>query len=137
MNEYWLLFSSAFISATLFPGGSEVLFLYYLKQGISIKWGLFLAAAIGNSLGGIVTYLLGYFINIGQKKTALKYPKTLAFCRKWGNMALFFSWLPIIGDVICLFAGWLKLPKKTAFINIVIAKSLRYLFIMSLFLFIP
>ena len=137
MNEYWLLFSSAFISATLFPGGSEVLFVYYLKQGESIKWGLFLAATIGNSLGGIVTYLLGYFINIGQKETALKYPKTLAFCRKWGNIALFLSWLPIIGDVICLFAGWLKLPKTAAFINIVIAKSLRYLFIMSLLLFFP
>lgn len=134
MSDYWLLFSSAFISSTLFPGGSEVLFVYYLKQQISLKWGFFLAATIGNSLGAIVTYLLGYYIHFGQEKSALKFPKTLVFCKKWGNVALLLSWLPVIGDVICLFAGWLKLPKTSAFICIVIGKSLRYLFLLYLFI---
>ncbi|WP_160063731.1 YqaA family protein [Psychromonas sp. L1A2] len=132
MNDYWLLFSSAFISSTLFPGGSEVLFVYYLKQQFSLKWGFLLVAIIGNSLGSIVTYLLGFYIHFGQEKAAVKYPKTLFFCKKWGNVALLLSWLPIIGDVICLFAGWLKLPKTIAFINIVIGKSLRYLFLLVL-----
>ncbi|MEL0660535.1 YqaA family protein [Psychromonas arctica] len=132
MNDYWLLFSSAFISSTLFPGGSEVLFVYYLKQQFSLKWGFLLVAIIGNSLGSIVTYLLGFYVHFGQEKAAMKYPKTLLFCKKWGNVALLLSWLPIVGDVICLFAGWLKLPKTTAFINIVIGKSLRYLFLLAL-----
>ena len=131
MTDYWLLFSSAFISSTLFPGGSEVLFVYYLKQQLSLKWGFLLVAIIGNSLGSIVTYLLGFYIRFGQEKAAEKYPKTLLFCHKWGNIALLLSWLPIVGDVICLFAGWLKLPKTTAFINIVIGKSVRYLFLLG------
>jgi len=137
MNDYWLLFSSGFISATLFPGGSEVLFAYYLKQQFTLKWGFFLAVTIGNSLGAVVTYLLGYYIHFGQEKAAIKFPKTLIFCKKWGNIALLLSWLPIIGDVICLFAGWLKLPKITAFINIIIGKSLRYLFLIYLFYLWP
>lgn len=133
MNDYWLLFSSGFISATLFPGGSEVLFVYYLKQLASLKWGLFLAVTLGNSLGGIVTYMMGYYIQFGQQKAAIKYPKTLSFCKKWGTLALLLSWLPVIGDVICLFAGWLKLPKPISFLSILLGKSLRYLFIMALF----
>ena len=137
MNDYWLLFSSGFISSTLFPGGSEVLFIYYLQQQLSLKWEYFCAVTLGNSLGAVVTYLLGYYINFGQEKAALKYPKTLLFCQKWGNIALLLSWLPIVGDAICLFAGWLKLSRGRAFINIAIGKSLRYLFLMFLFLIFP
>ena len=137
MNDYWLLFSSGFISSTLFPGGSEVLFIYYLQQQLSLKWEYFFAVTVGNSLGAVVTYLLGYYINFGQEKAALKYPKTLLFCQKWGNIALLLSWLPIVGDVICLFAGWLKLSRGPAFINIAIGKSLRYLFLMFLFFIFP
>jgi len=137
MNDYWLLFSSGFISSTLFPGGSEVLFIYYLQQQLSLKWEYFFAVTVGNSLGAVVTYLLGYYINFGQEKAALKYPKTLLFCQKWGNIALLLSWLPIVGDAICLFAGWLKLSRGRAFINIAIGKSLRYLFLMFLFLIFP
>lgn len=132
MNDYWLLFSSGFISATLFPGGSELLFGYYLQESREMKWGLFVAVTLGNSLGGIVTYLMGNYINWGQQKAADKYPKTLIFCKKWGSFVLLLSWLPVIGDVICLFAGWLKLPKISAFIYITIGKSFRYLFLMSL-----
>jgi len=133
MNDYWLLFSSGFISSTLFPGGSEVLFVYYLSQAISLKWGFFFAVTIGNFLGSVTTYFLGYYINYGQQKAALKYPKTLVFCQQWGHLALLLSWLPIIGDIICLFAGWLKLPKAIAFFNILVGKSLRYLFILFFF----
>lgn len=133
MNDYWLLFSSGFISSTLFPGGSEVLFVYYLSQAISLKWGFFFAVTIGNFLGSVTTYFLGYYIAYGQQKAAIKYPKTLIFCQKWGHLALLLSWLPIIGDVICLFAGWLKLPKTMAFFNILVGKTLRYLFILVFF----
>jgi len=135
MNDYWLLFSSGFVSATLFPGGSEVLYVYYLTQDASLKWMLFLAVTAGNSLGGIVTYLLGYYIQYGQEKASIKYPKTLVFCKKWGYVALIFSWLPIVGDVICLFAGWLKLPKIQSFISIIVGKGCRYLFLMMFFMF--
>ena len=135
MNDCWLLFSSAFISSTLFPGGSEVLFVYYLNQHIDLKWIYFLVVTIGNSLGAVVTYFLGYYIQFGQQKAILKYPKTFEFCNKWGCWALLFSWLPFIGDVICLFAGWLKLPKKFVFINIAIGKSIRYLLLMYFFLY--
>jgi len=130
MQEYWLLFISGFVSSTLFPGGSEVLFVYYLKQAALSDWWLFSVVTIGNTFGAITTFLLGYYIRWGQTKAALKYPYLLIFCKRWGNWALLLSWLPIIGDVLCLFAGWLKLSKTTAFLFMLIGKSARYFIIM-------
>jgi membrane protein YqaA with SNARE-associated domain len=134
MIEYWLLFSSAFISSTLLPGGSEVLFIYYIKQDITLKWSFFLVVTVGNSLGSIVTYFLGYYLRFGQKELPLKHPKIYSFCKKWGETALLLSWLPVVGDVICLLSGWLRLPKMTSFICIIIGKICRYFLLMTWFL---
>jgi len=133
MLEYWLLLSSGFISATLLPGGSEALFLYYLAQDFSRKWPFFVAVTLGNSLGGFITYLLGYYCQFGQKKAAANYPKVFIFCQKWGYLALLLSWLPVIGDVICLLSGWLRLPRSQALLCITLGKSLRYLVLLLLF----
>lgn len=55
---YLILFFSAFISATLFPLGSEALFIYDINEGYNIYLLLFFAT-IGNSLGSIFNYFLG------------------------------------------------------------------------------
>ena len=34
--------------------------------------------------------------------------KLLAWLTKYGYWSLLFSWLPIIGDPLCLAAGWLR-----------------------------
>ena len=54
---YLILFFSAFISATLFPLGSEALFIYDINEGYNIYLLLFFAT-IGNSLGSIFNYFL-------------------------------------------------------------------------------
>jgi len=134
MYEHWLLLSSGFISATLLPGGSEALFLYYLSEDLTRKWSFFAAVTLGNSLGGFITYLLGYYCRYGQQKAAANYPRILVFCQRWGHIALLLSWLPIIGDVICLFVGWLRLPKANALLYIIAGKSLRYLVLLFFFI---
>ena len=55
---YLILFFSAFISATLFPLGSEALLIYDIKEGYNIYLLLFFAT-LGNSLGSILNYYLG------------------------------------------------------------------------------
>lgn len=133
MIDYWLLFISGFISSTLLPGGSEALFVYYLKQGEHTHWLYLLVVTAGNTLGSMLTYLMGYYFHYGQHKTAIKYPKTYSFCQRWGNASLLLSWLPIVGDVICLLAGWLRLPIYSAFFTILLAKLLRYACLMYFF----
>ena len=55
---YLILFFSAFVSATLFPLGSEALLIYDIKEGYNIYL-LVLVATLGNTLGSVVNYYLG------------------------------------------------------------------------------
>ena len=55
---YLILFITAFISATLFPLGSEALLIYDINLGHNIYLLLFFAT-LGNSLGSVVNYFLG------------------------------------------------------------------------------
>lgn len=118
-----LSFTSAFISATLFPGGSELLFLQQLYQHPS--WGiwLFVTVLVGNTLGAMTSYLLGRFI---AKKPTHALPPLL---EKYGIWALLLSWLPIIGDALPLAAGWLNYSWLLSLLLIAIGKAMRYGFL--------
>ena len=129
---YFILFGSAFISATLFPLGSEALLIYDITQGHNIYLLLFFAT-FGNSLGSVVNYFLGlkgeeYLIN--KKLLNEKYIlKAKTYFDKYGDWSILFSWLPIIGDPITFVAGVLKYDFKKFLILVVVAKFSRYLFL--------
>ena len=129
---YFILFSTAFISATLFPLGSEALLIYDITQGHNIYLLLFFAT-FGNSLGSVVNYFLGlkgeeYLIN--KKLLNDKYIiKAKIYFDKYGAWSILFSWLPIIGDPITFVAGILKYDFKKFLILVVVAKFSRYLFL--------
>ena len=129
---YLVLFVSAFISATLFPLGSEALLIYDIKEGYNIYLLVFFAT-LGNSLGSVVNYYLGlkgeeYLVH--KKLINEKYIKvSKKFFDKFGAFSLLFSWLPIIGDPITFIAGVLKYDFKKFLLLVVIAKFSRYLFI--------
>ena len=129
---YLILFISAFISATLFPLGSEALLIYDIKESYNIYL-LVIVATIGNSLGSILNYFLGlkgeeYLIRkkLLSEKIILK---SKVYFDKYGFVCLLFSWLPIIGDPLTFVAGILKYDLKKFVIIITLAKFLRYLFI--------
>lgn len=135
---YLILFFSAFISATLFPLGSEALFIYDINEGYNIYLLLFFAT-IGNSLGSIFNYFLGlkgekYLIRkkLLSEKMILK---SKNYFDKYGFYCLLFSWLPIIGDPLTFVAGILKYDLKKFVIIITLAKFLRYLFIALLVIY--
>ena len=129
---YLTLFITAFISATLFPLGSEALLIYDIMQGHNIYLLLFFAT-FGNSLGSVINYFLGlkgeeYLIN--KKLLNEKYiSKTKTYFDKYGFWSILFSWLPIIGDPITFVAGILKYDFRKFLILVIIAKFSRYLFI--------
>ncbi len=129
---YLILFVSAFVSATLFPLGSEALLIYDIKEGYNIYF-LVIVATIGNSLGSLLNYFLGlkgeeYLVEkkLINEKVILK---SKSYFDKYGSISLLFSWLPIIGDPITFVAGILKYDLKKFIVLVVIAKLSRYLFI--------
>lgn len=124
------LFFSAFISATLAPGGSEILLFYLLHQNQNPDWLLWLMATTGNTLGGMTSFALGYLIAKGYRSSEViftdKNQKLLGYIKQWGLPVLLFSWLPVVGDVFCLLAGWLRLSSMNSFAMILTGKGLRY-----------
>ncbi|WP_121628454.1 YqaA family protein [Poseidonibacter antarcticus] len=129
---YFLLFLSAFISATLLPFGSEALLIYDINEGYNI-YILLIVATFGNSLGSVLNYFLGLkgeeFLIRKKLLKDSSILKTKNYFDKYGGFCILFSWLPIIGDPITFIAGVLKYNLKRFILLVVLAKFLRYLFI--------
>lgn len=133
----WELFISAFVSATIAPGGSEAVLAYMVSTRQFPIENLLFAATLGNTLGAMTTWYLGVL-------AAKKYPvaellsadkqKALAVVQRRGIWALFFSWLPIVGDALCFVGGWLRLPVVSALFIIMLGKFCRYFIIGYLFI---
>lgn len=116
----WALATSAFVSSTLFPGGSEALFLWVLHNYPDSFTVAFLTATMANTVGSMTGYLIGRFLPRKIETRALKQ------CEKYGAWVLFFSWLPVIGDALPVAAGWLKIHWQKALLAILIGKAFRY-----------
>ncbi|HKJ83357.1 MAG TPA: YqaA family protein [Mariprofundaceae bacterium] len=129
----WTLFFSALISSTLFPGGSEVLLLYRLHEG-SHPLPLVLIATVGNVLGSLITYAMGRlgneavhrrWLRIGERDVA----RAEHGFERYGQPALLFAWLPVVGDPLCLVAGLLRSPLTWFLILVTLGKLGRYAFL--------
>ncbi|MDP1675099.1 MAG: YqaA family protein [Burkholderiales bacterium] len=114
------LFASSFLAATLLPGGSEVVLFAMLRLDPEQLWPLLAVATLGNTLGGLSSYLIGRLIP--QRKPL----KGLATVQRWGSPALLLSWVPLVGDPLCVAAGWLRLNPWWSTLFIAIGKFARY-----------
>lgn len=115
------LFISSFLAATLLPGGSEMVFgALLLSETVSLTSAL-AVATLGNTLGGLSTYLIGRLVP-DRKADA----KMISWLRRWGAPVLLLSWLPLVGDALCLAAGWLRVNLLWSSVFIAIGKGLRY-----------
>lgn len=136
----WPLFVSALISSTLFPGGSELLLLYDLNHDAN-AWLLVTAATCGNVLGSLITYGMGRLGNAAVHHRWLRIKNVrMAQAEQWfarfGQPALLFAWLPVIGDPLCLVAGLLRAPLPTFLLLVTLGKLARYLLLAAPFLLI-
>lgn len=116
----WALFASSFLAATLLPGGSEAVLYAVLRSYPETLWPALAVATVGNTLGGMSSYLIGRFLP--QSKS----PRGLDLVRKYGSPVLLFAWVPFIGDPLCVAAGWLRIHAGFAALFMVLGKLARY-----------
>ena len=119
----WALFASSFLAATLLPGGSEAVLFGVLRLDPQQYWPALAVATIGNTLGGMSSYMIGRIIPQRGKN------KGLAWIQRYGSSALLFAWLPIVGDPLCVAAGWLRINAWLAALCMALGKFARYLVI--------
>ncbi|MFH8135654.1 YqaA family protein [Pantoea osteomyelitidis] len=130
MNEvltYGSLFGSSFLSATLLPGSSEALLIAFLIVHKASVYGLLLAASLGNTLGGLTNIILGRLLPL--KRQGRWHDTAMTWLHRLGPAALLFSWLPVIGDLLCVMAGWLRFSWLPALLFLAVGKTLRYIVI--------
>jgi len=132
------VFTVSFVSATLLPMGSEPVLFGYLKLNPDMFWVAILVATIGNTLGGMLDWLMGFGASKAHEKLlGPKEHKLLKWFEKLGPQALLLSWLPIVGDPLCAVAGWLRLPWLPCLMYMAIGKFLRYLTMTYALLMVP
>ena len=131
----WFLFFSAFISSTLFPGGSEAVLAYLVSDEKYPLYLLVAVATLGNTLGAMTSWGIGRLISIRystDKLSKASQQKAVARLQKYGSPILLLSWLPIIGDPLCVAAGWLRIHWLWSLLFISTGKLVRYLIIVYL-----
>ncbi|TKB55458.1 YqaA family protein [Ferrimonas aestuarii] len=124
--------ASAFTSATLLPGGSEVLLAYLVTQLSQHWWWWVLVASVANALGSMTSFAMGYLGNryrSPQEMIPVKHHWLIVKVERFGPVSLLFAWLPIIGDGIPLLAGWFRFSVIISSLLIFLGKFCRYLLI--------
>lgn len=129
----WGLFGSAFLSATVLPGSSEVVLSALITAYPAKAWPGFGVALAGNLLGCLLTFAMGHAGRQGYErfqrvKVDADSPQVQRL-RRWGSPALVLSFLPLVGDALVLAGGWLKLPFWPSLFWIAVGKGARYLLI--------
>ncbi len=119
----WGLFLSSLLGATLLPGGSELVLIGVLKLHPDLFWTALFVATIGNTLGGMISFGMGWMLPRSQQ---IKHVERV---QKYGAPILLLAWTPLIGDALCIAAGWLRLNIVTAMLFMTIGKLSRYLLI--------
>lgn len=114
------LFTSSLLGATLLPGGSEAVLFAVLKAYPESLWPALLVGTLGNTIGGMISFGMGWLLPQTQR---LKHVDKV---RHYGTPALLLAWTPLLGDALCLAAGWLRLCWWQAALFMALGKFARY-----------
>lgn len=149
----WGLFLSSLLGATLLPGGSELVLLGVLHLHPELFWPALLLGTFGNTLGGMISFGMGWMLPQTrqlkhEEKVRLrhggaehsgagaaaehpasqsdKFARNVMRVQRYGTPVLLLAWAPLIGDALCLAAGWLRLSPLRAALFMLIGKFARY-----------
>ena len=116
------LFASAFLSATVLPGNSEIVLFAVLKAAPERAVLALAIATVANTLGSLTTYGLGRLVPERRIEG-----RAVRWMQRYGAWTLVLAWVPVLGDGLCAAAGWLRVPWLAATAAIAAGKLARYL----------
>lgn len=124
-------------SATLLPMQSEAVLAGLLLAKTQPAWALLVAATVGNTLGSVVNWLLGRYVERFRHRRWFPVDEAaLSRAReryhRYGRWSLLLSWVPIVGDPLTVVAGMMREPLGSFVVLVVVAKSSRYLAVFAL-----
>ncbi len=117
------LFLGSFLAATLLPGGSEALLWGFLQLHPDRLATALAVATLSNTAGGMSTWACGRFLPRWQSLDDLPHKDRIT---RWGSPILLLAWAPLLGDALCLAAGWWRLHWLPCCLFMAAGKFLRY-----------
>ena len=126
------LFLAAFLAATILPAQSEAILVGLILSNDYSIYLLVWVATLGNSLGSLVNWYIGRYLERFRDKTwfpvkEVSLKRAQSFYQKYGAWSVLLSWLPIIGDPLTVIAGLMRMPLLPFILLITLAKGGRYL----------
>lgn len=120
MLELLGLLGASFVAATLFPLPSEAALYAYLQANPDRAALAVAVASVGNTAGGMTSYVIGRFVPPRDFKG-------IVWVKRFGAPVTFFAWLPIVGDALCVAAGWLRIRWWAALLFMAAGRLSRYI----------
>ena len=127
---YWGLFLSAFVAGSILPFSSEVVMTVLVHMGLDPMLCL-ISASVGNTLGGVFCYWLGYLGKMEWIERWLKVKKESldkveSFVRRYGAWMGVFGVLPWVGEAIIVMLGLMRSNVYLTTLTMFIGKAIRY-----------
>ena len=127
---YGGMFAAAFLAGSFFPFSSEAVMTGLRLAGLDV-WMLVLCASVGNLLGGMFNYGVG---RMGKEDWIYgmlrvrpeRLEQSERFVHRYGAWMGLLSWLPILGSVITIAMGLLRVDGWKSALTILIGKVARY-----------
>jgi membrane protein YqaA with SNARE-associated domain len=134
---YFGLFLATFLAATVVPFSSEAILAAMLYANFDPVACLIVASA-GNTLGGVSSYLLGYWgswsiLHKWFRVDEIKIERWRENINKYGSITALLCWTPFVGDLIAVALGVFRARMVPVFVFMTIGKALRYIFIIWVF----
>lgn len=106
---YLGLFLISYLSATVVPLSAEVAVVGMVALGYNTVL-IVIVATTGSFLGALTNYFVGkkgsdFIFSRYYKIDESSLQRAEKQFNRWGGVALFFSWLPFVGDVLTVVAG--------------------------------
>ena len=117
------LLLASFLASTVLPGGSEALLWGFVHLHPAEMWPALALATVGNTAGGMTSWWCGRYLPRWQRLENLPHKDRM---ERWGSPALLLSWLPLVGDALCVAAGCLRLHWAPCCLFMAAGKFVRY-----------
>jgi len=131
---YLSLFVISFLAATILPFSSELTLASLMATSNYDSILLLIVASLGNVLGSVVNWILGFYSRSLSKKRWFPFKdqqikKSTSWFNRFGKWSLLFAWVPIIGDPLTVAAGLLRVKFVEFLTFVAIGKIGRYFLI--------
>lgn len=127
---YGSLFLLSFLASTLIPLGSEWLLVAMLLAKYDPAQ-VVAVATLGNYLGALTSYAIGLYGGEFLRVKVLRMDERATqraerIYGKFGSYSLLLSWLPVVGDPLCLVGGVLRIGFLRFSVLVFAGKLARY-----------